>query len=356
MKIDKNDKEKANNGSSKGFNDETVWTYRGYRLGPSQFTTSMVHLFRGEVSRSNVWRQRLDTTTNWAVITTGAAISIAFANPNNHFVILLNALLVTIFLLIEARRYRYYELWSHRVRLMETDFFTPMLVAPFHPASDWAETLAESLLHPTFPISLLEAIGRRLRRNYLWIYLIIFSVWVLKIWLLPSTALSIDEMLDRASIGSVNGPIIIFFTVLAFILIIILSTFTIPLQDASGEILPKYWPLTESTINKKHTKKTSHAWFRTSKKRPQFLAYIITDKQKEISKRILDEMQRGATELQGNGAFSDTPHSILLCAITATEVHNLKSIVRIIDPNAFVIITSAVDIYGKGFSKIEADN
>jgi uncharacterized membrane protein len=52
---------------------------------------------------------------------------------------------------------------------METDFYAAMLVPPFHPSSDWAESLAESLLQPHFSVSLLEAVGERLRRNYLWL-------------------------------------------------------------------------------------------------------------------------------------------------------------------------------------------
>ena len=93
--------------------DEAAWTYRGYHLKTGEFVTAMVHLFRAEIQRANVWRQRLDTTTNWAVIATGAALSIAFSQPNvHHGVIILNTLLVTWFLFIEAHRYRYYELWS----------------------------------------------------------------------------------------------------------------------------------------------------------------------------------------------------------------------------------------------------
>src|SRR5574342_1365485 len=100
--------------------DEPVWTYRGYRLKTGEFVTAMVHLFRAEIQRANVWRQRLDTTTNWAVVSTGATLSIAFSQPSiHHAIIILNTLLVMWFLFIEARRYRYYELWSYRVRLME---------------------------------------------------------------------------------------------------------------------------------------------------------------------------------------------------------------------------------------------
>ena len=54
-----------------GLGQDTVWSYRGYQLRPGEFNTALVHLYRGEVARANVWRQRLDATTNWAVIVTG---------------------------------------------------------------------------------------------------------------------------------------------------------------------------------------------------------------------------------------------------------------------------------------------
>src|SRR6266550_2050059 len=94
------------------------------RMAPAEFNTAMIHFYRGEVQRSNTWRNRLDTTTNWAVITAGATLSFAFSSPTNpHFVIPINSILVAIFLLMEARRYRYYEIWSSRVRVIETGYF-----------------------------------------------------------------------------------------------------------------------------------------------------------------------------------------------------------------------------------------
>jgi uncharacterized membrane protein len=101
-------------------------------------------------------------------------------------------LLTTVFLVMETRRYRYYELWSARVRLIETDFFAAMLVPPFHPSPDWAESLAESLLQPHFPISNWEAFGRRLRRNYLWIYIFLGLAWFMKLNLHPYIAASFE--------------------------------------------------------------------------------------------------------------------------------------------------------------------
>jgi uncharacterized membrane protein len=87
--------------------DEPVWTYRGYELRSSDFTAAMTHLFLAEISRANTWRQRLDSTTYWAVLTTGASISFVFTEAlADHSVIFINALLVTLFLFIEARRYR----------------------------------------------------------------------------------------------------------------------------------------------------------------------------------------------------------------------------------------------------------
>src|SRR5919205_39808 len=75
-------------------------------IAPNEFNTAMVHLYRGEVGRANTWRTRLDGTTNWAVLTTGATLSFAFSSPTNtHVMILLNSLLIGFFLFIEARRY-----------------------------------------------------------------------------------------------------------------------------------------------------------------------------------------------------------------------------------------------------------
>jgi len=160
------DKTNASSPDDSAQPQEPVWTFRGYQMRPAEFNTAMVHFYRGEVQRSNTWRTRLDNTTNWAVIAAGAALSFALSDPSHHYgVIILDTLLVTLFLWIEARRYRYYELWSHRVRLMETDFFAAMLVPPFAPHPEWAESLAESLLNPEFPISMWEAFGRRFRRN-----------------------------------------------------------------------------------------------------------------------------------------------------------------------------------------------
>ena len=337
---------------------EFVWSYRGYRLRSSEFVTAMVHYFRAEVQKANVWRQRLDTTTNWAVITTGASITIAFGSSGGHqSVILLNTLLITIFLWIEARRYRVYELWSSRVRLMETDFFAAMLVPPFGPAPDWAESLAENLLQPHFPISILEALGRRYRRNYIWIFWLLFMAWFARLWLLPIPALGLQEVIFRAGIASIPGQVI-FWIVFGYNLIwLLLGVLTIGLQEASGEVLPRYsigsdnvW---KSIANLQPGQ--SKVWFRQSGKRRQFLAYIITDKAQAVSDHILRELKRGVTSLSGTGMFTGKSHSVLMIALTVTEVSHLKAVVSEQDEDAFVIVTPAQEILGRGFRPLEEE-
>jgi len=330
-----------------------VWTFRGYKLRSSEFTTAMVHFFRAEIQRANVWRQRLDTTTNWAVVTTAAALSIAFTQNGNHVVILFNIILVTMFLFIEARRYRYYELWAYRVRLMETDFFAPMLVPPFHPSADWAEALSESLLHPEFPISTLEAVGRRLRRNYLAIYTFILAAWVTRVWLMPLPAGSWLEFLRRGAVGFLPGEIIIIAVLSFIVLMVLVSIFTIQLHEGAGEVLPRY--LTDKSVNLSPEKGRRRAWFRPSHRRAQLVTMIITDNPQLVADRLLKDMNRGVTALPGTGMYTGKSHTVLFCALTVTEVPQLKALVSEIDQKAFVVVMPAQEILGKGFLPLKED-
>lgn len=337
--------------------DEPVWTYRGYRLKTSEFVTAMVHFFRAEIQRANVWRTRLDTTTNWAVVATGATLSIAFSQSNvNHAVIILNTLLVLWFLFIEARRYRYYELWSYRVRLMETDFYAAMLVPPFHPSPDWAESLAENLLAPHFPISVWEAFGRRLRRNYLWIFLILYASWVAKIWLFPEPLRSMDEFMRRAAVGPISGEVMVILGLVFHAFLIVIALATVTMTHASGEVLPRFGddtvPVTSSESEKN---KGLRAWFAPRHRRRQLLAIVITDKPETVSKRILADLGRGVTAISGKGMYTGSERSVLMCALTVTEVHNLKTAVAKEDANAFVIVSPAQEILGRGFNPLEEE-
>lgn len=212
-------------------------------LTPNEFNTALVHLYRGEVTRANTWRMRLDGTTNWAVLTTGATLSFAFSSPNNTPVmILLNSLLIIFFLFIEARRYRFYDLWRTRVRVMETEFFADMLAPqPNHDdgKEHWRELLARDLIEPHFNISLLDAMGRRLRRNYLWIFGLLALSWVIKIGIHPTLALSFNDFYRRAAVGPLPSWFMFLFGAVFNISLIFIAFFSNRVMDMAGEIVSR---------------------------------------------------------------------------------------------------------------------
>lgn len=334
--------------------EEPVWTYRGYRLKTSEFVTAMVHLFRAEIQRANVWRQRLDTTTNWAVVSTGATLSIAFSQPDiHHGIIILNTLLVMWFLTIEARRYRYYELWSYRVRLMETDFYAAMLVPPFHPSPEWAESLAENLLSPKFPISMWEAFGRRLRRNYFWIFLILYASWAAKIWLFPQPAVDLNEIFQRSAVGPVSGEVMILLGLGLYAFLLMVALGTMGMTHASGEVLPRFGEDTLTSLFARDGEpRGARGWLSPRHRRRQLMALIITGQAETVSKRIMADLGRGVTALSGKGMYTGQARSVLICALTVTEVHNLKAAVAKEDPGAFVVVSNAQEILGRGFNPL----
>ena len=212
------------------------------RMAPAEFNTAMIHFYRGEVQRSNIWRTRLDTTTYWAVLTAGATLSFSFSSSTNpHFVIPINSILIAIFLLMEARRYRYYEIWSSRVRILETGYFAQLLAPEGVPPDEsWAEHLAADLITPHFTITEWEAVGRRLRRNYLWIFVLLALSWNLKVYLHPVPAHDFNTFIDRATVGVVPGWLV--FTVGVFFnaAIAIFAIGTMRLREATGEVLPQH--------------------------------------------------------------------------------------------------------------------
>jgi uncharacterized membrane protein len=287
-------------------------------------------------------------------VSTGATLSVAFSQPDiHHGIIILSTLLVIWFLFIETRRYRYYELWSYRVRLMETDFYAAMLVPPFHPSPEWAESLAENLLSPSFPISIWEAFGRRLRRNYAWIFLILYAAWVAKIWLFPVPATGLEEFVQRSAVGPISGEIMIAlgFGFYAFLLFVALAT--ISMTKATGEVLPRFGEETVTSLFTPEGKsKGLHAFLAPAHRRKQLMALIITSKAEDVAKRILTDLGRGVTALTGKGMYTGEERSVLICALTVTEVHNLKFAVNREDPNAFVVVSAAQEILGRGFNPL----
>ncbi len=82
------------------------------------------------------------------------------------------------------------------------------------------------------------------------------------------------------------------------------------------------------------------------------LAIIITDHAKPVADRIMTDLRRGVTAMSGTGMYTGQDRSILICALTVTEVHNLKSSVAKEDPQAFVIVSPAQEVLGRGFNPL----
>jgi uncharacterized membrane protein len=62
-----------------------------------------------------IWRTRLDNTTNWAVVALGIAVSVTFFSPQaSPLPLVLVGVLIVVFLVFEARRYRYFNVWRAR--------------------------------------------------------------------------------------------------------------------------------------------------------------------------------------------------------------------------------------------------
>jgi len=172
---------------------------------------ALVHLYRAEVSRSTHWRGRLDNTTNWAVVTTGIALSATFSNTQaSPLPMVLVGMLVTVFLVFEARRYRYYNMFRARARLLEIDFYAPMLSGKKASSrQDWNTLLADDLETPHYHISYVRAAGRRLRSNYSWILAIQAIAYYGKLAIHPVPMTSLHDVMLRAAIGPIPGELVI---------------------------------------------------------------------------------------------------------------------------------------------------
>lgn len=169
---------------------------------------TLAHVYRAEVARSTTWRTRLDITTNWAVTLTAAIVSFAFTSTAApHATMLVGVVVIFTFLGIEARRYRYYDLWARRVRLMETAYFTPLLRR--EPISvDFYAAMSSELSKPRLRIAALDSLAFRLQRTYAPIFVILLVGWVVKLDMHPTPATRLRELVERADIGPVPGVLV----------------------------------------------------------------------------------------------------------------------------------------------------
>lgn len=170
------------------------------------YVTAMSHFYRGELGRIMIWRQRLDVTTTWAITSTTTIIGAAFSFRDlPHVIFFFNLALVWIMLWIEARRYRFYDAFRGRVRMLESHFLVPIISQnPRILDGEWRRLVCEDLILPSFKISKLEAIGRRLKRNYVFIFAIILVAWTMKIFIDARTPIhSFQAFYDALAVAGI---------------------------------------------------------------------------------------------------------------------------------------------------------
>lgn len=166
--------------------------------------TAVAHLYRAEMNRMSVWRQRLDVTSNWAVILATALTTFTLGSAEvPHYTLLLGLALVFISILLEGRRYRHLHHSKWRLYLLESGFFANMLcpAKKSDPSPDWRRLLAADLRHTHFSISWLTGMRLRLRRNYLLVISFMSAVWVAKLFIHPTRVTNLAEFYGRLHVG-----------------------------------------------------------------------------------------------------------------------------------------------------------
>jgi len=193
----------------------------------------LIALYRGEIERVSTWRSRLDNTTNWAVTIIAAVLTWVFSSPDNpHYLLLVGMLTVVAFHLVETERYRRYDVWRARVRLLERNVFAAS-IDPENSADhqDWRSKLCIDLRRPALKMPFVEAYARRYRRVYLPLQTMLLVAWVVRL-----TVFAADQgPIATASVVGVPGEVVIAVVVLWY-LVMAAITFWPRERQATGEI------------------------------------------------------------------------------------------------------------------------
>lgn len=86
------------------------------------------------------------------------------------------------------------------------------------------------------------------------------------------------------------------------------------------------------------------------------LCYIISDRSDDLRHAITERLGRGATMLQGHGAWSGKEKQVILCVVKPPQLASLRKLVREIDENAFLVVGDARSVYGHGFENILSED
>lgn len=194
--------------------------------------TLLGHYYRAELDRMNTEQSRVDQTTQWAITILAAILAYAFSSGDRpHYILLIGVLTLGLFHLVETRRYRAYDAWRARVRLVEENLLAPTLdPGPGVEHEDWRQELGTDLRHPARKIPFVEAYARRLRRVYLPLLLVLVGAWAVRILIVAPGGSSIQA----AAVAFVPGWLVVV-SVTGFLLAALLVAFWPRERRAKGE-------------------------------------------------------------------------------------------------------------------------
>ena len=199
----------------------------------TDFLSLMGHAYRGEMSRATSWRTRIDRTTNWAVVLTATLLTWAFsADSRPHYVLLVGIVMVTVFLGIEARRYRVYDIWRSRVRILEENVFANSLDPEGVEQSNWRELLSRDFREPSVKTPMIEAVSRRLRRVYFALISVLVGAWIVRLTVFATTPTGI---IGTAAVGGIPGEVILASIGVYYVTVLVLA-FWPSGRQAKGEL------------------------------------------------------------------------------------------------------------------------
>ena len=199
----------------------------------ADFLSLMGHAYSGEMGRTTSWRTRIDRTTNWAVVLTATLLTWAFSGEARpHYILLIGIVMVTVFLGIEARRYRGSDIWRSRVRILEENVFANALDPEGVEQSNWRELLSDDFRAPTVKTPVVEAVSRRLRRVYFALISVLVVAWFVRLTVFATTPTGFIEI---ATIGQVPGEIVLVSVGVYYASVLLLS-FWPGRRQAKGEL------------------------------------------------------------------------------------------------------------------------
>lgn len=163
--------------------------------------SAFAHLYRGEIHRMKLWRQRMDKTTHWAIISLFGILTWVFSSSDRpHYLLLFGIVVMMIYAIIEGRRYKGYEMWHQRIRKLQKNVFSSGFNSNTHTDNDWQSELADSYAEPSPNITTKEAVIHRFKRVYGYLISILLMSWFINIFIISQ-----GSWVEVSSIGIFSG-------------------------------------------------------------------------------------------------------------------------------------------------------